>query len=626
MKKKGYLLLGFYLLFFTIVKAENEFENFETKVITTFTLSEKDEIKVNHQFNLKNKNHLVFLKKYQLFLSTDQISMVQLESSHEAELKTNQKEQQTFFDIEFKEPLVGEGKDNKFTLNYRDISASYKKGLILDLFLTNLSFNNNFDSYQVIVKIPKKYGLPKLSSLTPTKQFFADDYLVLTFDNLKDKIIFLSFGNKQIFDFRFSTLLDNNSSYKNTLSLAIPADGIKQKVFYQEISPKPQIFTTDEDGNWLISYVLKPFAQVKVNLIGQVLIQYDYNFDYLDSLVNQENYLHALIKSQMFWESNDTEILSLGKFLESPEKIYQYVTSNLNYKDKQNQRLGAVKSLEKKEQATCQEFSDLTISLLRSQQVPSRRVVGFALDRKRISDNLFLGNLHSWVEYYYQNQWFVFDPTFGKNLNYYDYFNDFDLNHFNFVINGLNSYQPASIGEEFLSNNKDNLAISFGQEVKSIDSIKEKIKVKFDKKNVFNFSFPFYQLTIQNLSGEAIYKVSLNLNYDLAQFSSDNAQQTNFTLLPFEKKVLPIKVYNKNSDINSTQIDLNYSLLVNQETIIHETVKLATASRFLQFIKPRWLLLLAFTIFLSTVFAGSLLVFRKKRKNSLRWKSKKSSK
>jgi transglutaminase-like putative cysteine protease len=93
---------------------------------------------------------------------------------------------------------------------------------------------------------------------------------------------------------------------------------------------------------------------------------------------------------------------------ERTKLIYRYVAKNMNYdmqKFEQNSfkwNDSAIKSLQLKK-GVCQDYVFLTLSLLRSLEIPSRFVEGVAN-----------GQNHAWVEAKVNGEWLIMDPTWGS--------------------------------------------------------------------------------------------------------------------------------------------------------------------------------------------------------------------
>nr|WP_255724728.1 transglutaminase-like domain-containing protein [Shimazuella soli] len=93
---------------------------------------------------------------------------------------------------------------------------------------------------------------------------------------------------------------------------------------------------------------------------------------------------------------------------ERAKLIYRYVAKTMNYdvgKFEENSFAwddGALKSLKLK-RGVCQDYVFLTLSLLRSLDIPSRFIEGIANNQN-----------HAWVEAKINGDWLVMDPTWGS--------------------------------------------------------------------------------------------------------------------------------------------------------------------------------------------------------------------
>jgi transglutaminase-like putative cysteine protease len=176
-------------------------------------------------------------------------------------------------------------------------------------------------------------------------------------------------------------------------------------------------------------------------------------------------------RAEPYYEREDPSLITLSNSIVSPddnpiekaEKIYEWVSDNLNYKGnlppQEKGALWAYNNLE----GDCSEYSSLMITLLRIQGIPARKVTGFLLSNNpsirpktgdtwnfhasETSSNI-LG--HAWVEYYIPNiGWIACDPTWNRESSY---FNRVDYLRFNLNV-GANffvlPFKPFSVVSEF---------------------------------------------------------------------------------------------------------------------------------------------------------------------------------
>jgi hypothetical protein len=128
----------------------------------------------------------------------------------------------------------------------------------------------------------------------------------------------------------------------------------------------PQNIKEDADGNFIATYEIPANNSFNVELLAQVLLTLTAN-----PLIPFSQVLTELLQEQKFWEINHPKIIELGKQLATPQEIADFVVKKLDYTkqalDQNFARLGAASAIEAKNQnnATCQEFTDLFITLAR---------------------------------------------------------------------------------------------------------------------------------------------------------------------------------------------------------------------------------------------------------------------
>ena len=154
-----------------------------------------------------------------------------------------------------------------------------------------------------------------------------------------------------------------------------------------------------------------------------------------------------------YYERDDSSLITLSDSIVSPsdnpiekaEKIYNWVSNNIDYRGDLDVEKGALWAYNNLE-GDCSEFSSLMITLLRIQNIPARKITGFL-----VSNNPSLrpkpGDMwsfdapevlgHAWMEYYVPDiGWIACDPT-------WDYFNRIDYLRFNLNV-GANFFFPPS--------------------------------------------------------------------------------------------------------------------------------------------------------------------------------------
>jgi len=325
------------------------------------------------------------------------------------------------------------------------------------------------------------------------------------------------------------------------------------------------------------------------------------------------------IQAQPFWDINHHTIQQLAQEYNTPKTIYDFVTNNLIYKNVESldqlKRQGAIQALSNPEDAACQEFSDLFITLARANNIPTRLITGYAYtENSRLRPlSLVEDILHAWPEFWNEDSgnWQPVDPTWGNTTGGVDYFNQFDLNHVVLAINGQSSNLPYPAGSyKNEQQTEKTLEVSFG--TRFPNQAPELIGKITPQRSNFSILPGFYNVNIENPTGAAWYNISFDL-------SSENSQVRVFgatdipALLPYQSVTISIFVYNMNNAWpEKDQLAIN--IKVNEQEVFVDHVEIENAPQFVQYVAhPYTLIGLVAGSILLALGAGSLLVFRRKR-------------
>ncbi|MEJ2294385.1 MAG: transglutaminase-like domain-containing protein [Candidatus Lokiarchaeota archaeon] len=227
----------------------------------------------------------------------------------------------------------------------------------------------------------------------------------------------------------------------------------ESELLYQSLSgnnPSQTLINhTDKFNNLYDSYNASlSFMNPEVKLSSKYLITLnEITFENVLSsdigVYNTSDEIFALYcnKSEMFYRTNDTNLINLSNSIVSPtdnpinkaQKIITWIDNNIEYNDSLNDEIGA-SSAYGNLTGDCSEFSSLMITLLRIQGIPARKITGFCLSnvynfKPRIGDEYtFYSRLgetptllgHAWVEYYVPNiGWIACDPAWNQISNTY---------------------------------------------------------------------------------------------------------------------------------------------------------------------------------------------------------------
>lgn len=468
-KKTLFLVVIFFLFSFT-PQLVNASEDFAIDIDINYNIQDSGFTQVADKISIENLKSEKYSLEYTFILNNiDPQDITAYESGENLETFVKKDGSKTSITIDFKNKIVGLGKKRNFTINYKVENFAARTGEVWEITIPKIESPEAFRNYKVNLTIPKNFGNEAYLSPNPTK--ISDSKNTISYyyekDALQDNGIVAAFGKFQVFSFILNYHLENKLNKTSLTEIAIPPETSYQKIYYENINPKPENIRIDKDGNWLATYNIKSGSRMDVKIEGSVQVfASPWKFPATDasSLAND-------LKPTKYWESNDENIIKLSKDLKTPEQIYDYVTKYLSYDSekvkKRPERLGAKAAILQSKNSTCMEFTDLFIALTRAAGIPAREIEGYAYTENPQIQPLSLVNdvLHSWPEYWDNStqSWIPVDPTWGSTSGV-DYFNKFDLRHFAFVIHGNDSENPISPGSYKIgSNPQKDVYVNFGQ-------------------------------------------------------------------------------------------------------------------------------------------------------------------
>lgn len=531
LKKLFGIFIPIFLFFFTTtgVKAQDKFAisaNVEYKVQATGTT------KVIHNVSIRNLYSDLYATSYTLTLDNIKpLAPTAFENSKSLPINMSTNNDATTLTINFPDAVVGKDKIRNFTINFDETSFATRTGEVWEIAIPKLSNPDSFSSYNVTLLVPTTFGQNAYLSPSAESESTSDGFYNYVFN--KESVakygISAGFGKFQVFSFNLSYHLENPLNTNAQTEIAIPPDTAFQKVYYQDISPKPLDVKLDNDGNFIATYSLKPRERVDVKVQGSVQIFSEAR----DFIVPSKDILDNNLQAADYWQVDDPQIRNLARSLKTPKAIYDYVTSTLSYdynRVRPNvEREGAKQALQTPNTAICMEFTDLFVALARAAGIPAREVNGYAYTENPEIEPLSLvaDVLHAWPEYWDAslNHWVAVDPTWGSTTGGVDFFNKLDLRHFAFVVHGESSTKPYPPGSYKLgSNPQKDVFINFGQLPQERES---KLQIVAETRANLPFIDTNIVVTFNNPGPVAVYDLSPQVYFD------NNLADTGFT------KVLP---------------------------------------------------------------------------------------
>lgn len=613
MKKIILLTLASFLF---IVKPVFAQENFKSKLDSTYTVHEDGSTFVTHEFEIENLTPEYFISKYGLQLSSPNIKDVKVTSNNQiinAEVVNT--DNQTSIGISFTDKIVGQHKKRKFIISYQNNDLSQLTGKVLEVTIPQLTDPNQYNQYNLTLITPEKYGSP--TRITPSDFTQSDNNksVFIHLNNLQGQGVSAIYGDTQVFDLSLRYFLENDRNQPVLMQFSLPPDTLYQKMHYHKIDPQPDEMSIDSDGNWIATYRMENYTNFEVNVYAQTQLTLEKNPNFPKTEPSDYNN-----KQQEFWQLNNETLKSHAQQYTSPQQIYDFTTKHLQYTKEELsaslKRLGALEAINNPHLATCQEYTDVFIALARINNIPSRRITGYAYTKNETLRPLSLSGdiLHAWPEYYNQEQqsWTPIDPTWGSTTGGVDYFNQFDLNHIVFAINGKSSVIPHPAGAYKKDDHPSkNVEVKFSSQ---FPEIKPDLLLQIIPKKISFINIPgTYELKITNPTGQAWYHNQLNFLTNNPQAKIQVKQTQPFHILPFQTITVPFTVYNDKISTNYNQ-NITISIQTNNGQIIDhdfKTFSIPNASKLL--LQPKFLTTVGIISVIITLIAGSILILGRKR-------------
>lgn len=536
MKKLFLFLFSLGTMYFVLctgVYAEGEFT---TNLEATYKVKENGITEVINKVTLTNVFSNIYATSYSIVLSDINPQHIKAyDEKGPLSVTSNKSDLKTTIEIKFNDSLVGKNKSRIFWVSFEESSFAVKTGEVWEISIPRLSENADFAGYSLSLLVPVSFGQEAYISPSPREKNASNNYFNYMFskEDVDKTGITAGFGQFQIFAFNLNYHLENPLARESTTQISLPPDTAFQKVYYQNIMPKPTSMEVDSDGNWIAKYKLSPRQRLDVLATGYVQI-----FATIRPYPkpSSESLNENLVETD-YWQITNPDIIDLAKTYSTPKKIYDFVSTKLNYdytRVKANvERLGAVNALQNPDSAICMEFTDLFITLARAAGIPAREINGFAYTENPKIQPLSLVNdvLHAWPEYYDNelNAWIPVDPTWGSTTGGVDFFNKLDLRHFTFVIHGKNDSIPYAAGSYKLgSNPQKDVFVTFGTLPQERNS-RIKIMATLDK---FIPLIPNkLSVNITNPGPVAVYNLNQKVYFDNKEIPINNQLEI---LLPFQ--------------------------------------------------------------------------------------------
>lgn len=559
------------LLFILFILAKSSFAaNYKADYTVQYIPQNHKTTDVKIHVVISNLRADLFIREFSLtFPEQSDLLNVNVENDNElrpAEIKQSQAG--TVIKTSFKEPETVKNAQNNLYISFSQKNIFIDKGGSWEVTIPTLS-QSETSIYNVELFLPS--NLKKLSISKPNPTNIADDKIV--WNNVKAQTIYAVFGDSQVYKLNLIYHLANDSLSRSRVDIALPPETLYQSIYVESLSPKPESFYTDEDGNYMATYVLSPRQSLSPVFKGYATLYAKPQESMLpfvqESIQFQKTYLQ---KQQKYWEVA-TIAPQLPDTVSTISDVFNYVLDKLSYDrgriSKDIVRFGAAKALAKPKNAVCMEYTDLFVTAGRAKKEYVREIegYGYSQDERLRPQSLRTDVLHSWAEYYDINRklWIPVDPTW-QDTSGIDYFNSLDLNHVVFAIHGKDSVYPLAAGMYKFADTRDITVEPVA--TKPSDNPDISIKGSFSKKIIDGRDYKT-TLSITNTSPVFVKNAQLEVNANTISFKPNKHSIT--LLAPGETKQITL-TYRAPSGIrgksDSIVVSLDNKPILRQSTAI----------------------------------------------------------
>ncbi len=541
-----FLILVIYF-FLQSTRQVHSVSEFSLQKQITYQIDSQGNAQVDQLVKLQNNFSTIYAKEYNLTIDKLNIKNVSATDKLGNILKSvQQTNDRTTISLQFNQPTTNKNNTTDFSVSYHIDNFAVNQGSIWKIDLPQHPSSTQ-DQISITLKVPVSFGKLAYSSVSANPHTEGDYQIIQIPQSLASKNISFAFGQTQLFNFTINYFLNNDQDQTQTLSVPILPDTATQDIIFSTIDPKPQNVTIDDDGNFLAQYKLNANQSLNIYTSGQIQV-HSPNSSFF-SVIPADYYTLP----QQYWPTTNHAILSISANLDTPRQIYDYVIDKLDYDFDQianARRKSPLETLNQPQNSLCTDFTDLFITLARSNSIPSREIQGivYTTNPKLQAKNIKGDLLHAWPQFWNHqtNSWQSVDPTWQETTNGTDYFDSIDLNHIVLVIHGKNDQLPLAPGS--YKQNPSQKSITITPTNTTLD------KQFQDPQISLNMS----TLTVQNPNSNSLTNINVsntntNFNHTIPLLPPYSTNQINISKLNRVSSALP-----KNKNVSLTlKVDQN---------------------------------------------------------------------
>jgi hypothetical protein len=255
--------LFFLLLFFFFFSQKAILaKDYKVDYLVEYSLEEKEgkiESPVSFKIKITNLKSDTYVQSFSLSFSRSfSISEIKaFDDWGEVKPELSMNEELMKIKLKFSQPNIGRDTVNNFSLNFLQNNLFNINGNVWEVILPTVETDND-DSYKIVVNLPPRTD-KKISIAKPKPTLISGQKII--WDNPKAKTIYAVFGDAQYYKTSLFYHLENTRPILVYTDIALPPETLYQKIYLEELEPKPTMVFQDEDGNFLARYLLKPLER-----------------------------------------------------------------------------------------------------------------------------------------------------------------------------------------------------------------------------------------------------------------------------------------------------------------------------------------------------------------------------
>jgi transglutaminase-like putative cysteine protease len=499
----------------------------------TYNVSSNGNTAVDYQIQLVNLSDSEYAASESLTLTQTDIANVDVENSFGVKQSFNVQKASngTTIATTFSSPAIGSGSTDDWQIHYTTNQIATKEGNAWNILVPGFGDKKTFNinNLQIQVNVPSNFGPISYASPQPsqTQNLTQTTDYIFSGNNINASGINMILGSTQDYQFTFNYPVTNNNISMQSYTVAVPPDTPTQRIIFTDVSPKPDSFSVNNDGDYVLTFDLPGRKSGTIHVQGYAQVSGTYSA--LASKLTQPVNLPAaeqanLTSSAEYWNSNNAQVLAIATSvtkgdttnIDKARSIYNYLVTNFKYNrnalyDPNRTRKGGLYALTHPTDVICQEYVDAFISLARAVGVPSVLEAGYGNTTSPL-DTLPPNVLHAWVKFYDPNYgWVYADPTWGSTSGQ-NFFGNVGPSHFTLATYGYSSTTPALVLSFIQTpNEQGNIKLT------PVDAITtDKVAYMLSNQNnvTMNGGFTnFANATVTNDGNRVIYLQGANLNF-----------------------------------------------------------------------------------------------------------------